>query len=115
MEQGASCTEMDYDNEEECEVELTSPAAEFAMDDALAEFDVAQAEEAMEQHAILESIHSKLEVAENRHYLHKADVELEELFVTVDFNEESELRAAAGPSDTTGMEVVNIRQRVKLG
>lgn len=102
----------DYEKEEG-KVDTVPPAAGFAMDDALAEFEVAQAEEEAEQQAILESIQSEVEVAANRRYLCEADVELEELFADMESDKEPELRASANdqeasPSGTSGTKAVDI-------
>lgn len=51
------------------------------MEDVLEEFELAQVEEAADQHAILESIQDEMEVAMNRHFIHEADVKREQLFV----------------------------------
>lgn len=51
------------------------PAAEFSIDDALAEFEVAQAEGAVEQQAILDSIRSESKAEANRRFLRQAKAE----------------------------------------
>ena len=53
------------------------PAAGFAIEDTMTEFEVAQAEEAAEQRAILDSIQSETEVEANRCFLWEVDMALE--------------------------------------
>jgi hypothetical protein len=52
------------EKENQGKADLTPPDAGFSMADALAKFEVAQAEEATEQQAILDSIRSEAEVGE---------------------------------------------------
>lgn len=47
------------------------------MKDAHAEFGLNQAEEAVKQHAILESIPSEMEVVMNHRFIHEANVKRE--------------------------------------
>lgn len=62
------------------------PQAEFGMADVLAEFKVAQAKRAVEQHAILDSVFSEAEVEANCHFLREAQAERDELFAYMEFD-----------------------------
>lgn len=60
------------------------------MCEALAEFKVAQAEEATKQQAFPDSIQSELEVTANRSYLRQAETDLDEALADMDFGEDPE-------------------------
>ena len=65
------------EEEEQAEVDPVLEQVGFGMDDALAEFEVAQAKEAAEQHAILQCIQSEAKVEANCCFLHKMELERE--------------------------------------
>ena len=90
--------------EEEGEADPAPPAAGFGMADAPGEFEVAQAEEAAEQQAILDSIRSEAKVEANLREAQAAEVESDGELK----QREAAIHQEAGPSSTTGTEVIYI-------
>ena len=84
--------------------QIRRPAAGFSMADAPGEFEVAQAEEAAEQQAILGSIRSKAEVEANLREAQAAEVESDR----EPKQREAAIHQEAGTSGTTGTEVIYI-------
>ena len=66
---------------------ITLEQTEFAIEDALVEFGVAQVEEAAEQQTIIESIQPELEGEGSRRYIHEVDMAREELFAAEETTE----------------------------
>ncbi|KAE8793837.1 hypothetical protein D1007_31423 [Hordeum vulgare] len=76
----------DVKPKEEGNVDPMPPAVGFSTGEAQAEFQVAQAEEAAEQPAILDSAQSKTRVEANRRLLHKARTKRDEFFASMGSN-----------------------------
>lgn len=99
----ASKQEEDEEPSDEEDEAPVPEQARFGIEDALAEFELAQAKEATEQQAILDSIQSKTEVEANRRFHHEADMELEDSFTPEDYDEETTpFRPAANDHEASG-------------
>ena len=72
--------EVPKEEKEGDEADLMPKQDGFSMEDALAEFELTQAEKAAEQYVILESIQDKLEVAANRRLIHEVDMKRAALY-----------------------------------
>lgn len=89
--------------EEPVEAEETDFAlVGFDMADPIAEFDVAQPEEAEKQYIILDSIQSEDKVEVNRRFLRQRNAEIDEPFADMEFNEEPDVRPAANDHKAGG-------------
>lgn len=106
-EEQVEAEEEEDDAEPEKEEEDPAPpAAGFGMPEALAELEVAQAAEAAEQQAILDSLHSEAEVEANRRILRQWQADIDEMFVDLKEEEEPELPHAAIDPES-GIEIVD--------